>query len=49
MSTETIRIISDGETGEGGMEVEKEGDYILIATLSPALVSAAMRAILIFH
>ena len=48
MSTETIRIISDGETGEGVMEVEKE-DYILIATLSPALVSAAMRAILIFH
>ena len=36
MSTETIRLIRDGENGgEGGMEVGGEGDYILIATLSP--------------
>ena len=34
MSTETIRLIRDGDK-EGGMEVEKEGDYIPIATLSP--------------
>ena len=37
MSTETIRLIRDGEKGEGGMEVEGgvAGDYIPIATLSP--------------
>ena len=36
MSTETIRLIRDGENGgEGGMEVGEEGDYIPIATLSP--------------
>ena len=35
MSTETIRLIRDGETGEGGMEVGEEGDYIPIATLPP--------------
>ena len=29
MSTETIRLIRDGEKGEGGMEVGGEGDYIL--------------------
>ena len=37
-STETIRLIWDGEEGgEGGMEVGVggEGDYIPIATLSP--------------
>ena len=35
-STETIRLIRDGETGGGrGMEVGGEGDYIPIATLSP--------------
>ena len=33
-STETIRLIRDGEKGEGGMEVGGEGDYIPIATLS---------------
>jgi len=33
MSTETIRLIRDGENG--GMEVWEEGDYILITTLSP--------------
>ena len=31
-----MRLIRDGEKGrEGGMEVREEGDYILIATLSP--------------
>ena len=32
-----MRFIRDGEKGggEGGMEVGGEGDYILIATLSP--------------
>ena len=35
MSTETIRLIRDGEKGEGGMKVEGEGDYVPIATLSP--------------
>ena len=34
-STETIRLIRDGEKGEGGMEVGEVGDYIPIATLSP--------------
>ena len=38
MSTETIRLIRDGEKGGGGgrgMAVGGEVDYILIATLSP--------------
>ena len=30
-----MRIIRDGEEGEGGMEVGEEGDYIPIATPSP--------------
>ena len=36
-STETIRLIRDGETRgrEGSMKVGEEGDYIPIATLSP--------------
>ena len=36
-STETMRLIRDGEKGGGGkgMEVGEEGDYIPIATLSP--------------
>ena len=29
------KLIRDGEKGGGGLEVEEEGDYILIATLSP--------------
>ena len=34
MSTETIRLIRDGEKWEkGGMEVGGEGNYIPIATL----------------
>ena len=35
-STETIRLIRDGEKGGDGMEVGGEGDYYIpIATLSP--------------
>ena len=34
MSTETMRLIRDGENG-GGLGVGEEGDYIPIATLSP--------------
>ena len=34
-STETIRLIMDGEKGGGGMEVGGEGDYISVGTLSP--------------
>ena len=38
-STETMRLIRDGEKvrggGVGGMEVGGEGDYIPITTLSP--------------
>ena len=30
-----IRLIRDGEKGEGCMEVGQEGDYIPTATLSP--------------
>ena len=33
MSTETIRLIKDGEKREGGTEVGGEVDYIPIATL----------------
>ena len=32
-STETIRLIRDGEKGDGGRG--REGDYIPVATLSP--------------
>ena len=35
MSAETMRLIRDGEKGEGVMEIGEEGDYIPIATLSP--------------
>ena len=55
MSTETIRLIRDGEKGggEGGMEVGEEGNYIPIATVTtrmiPALRWAAIRAILMFQ
>ena len=41
MSTETIRLIRDGEKGwgggwgGGGTEMGRGGDYIPIATLSP--------------
>ena len=29
LNVKTIRLIRDGEKGEGGMEVGEEGDYIL--------------------
>ena len=37
MSTETTSLIRDGKKGlgDGGMEVEEEGYYIPMATLSP--------------
>ena len=41
-------LIRDGK-GEGSMEVAEEGDYIPIATMSPPLIWAAIRAILMFH
>ena len=34
-STETMRLIKDGEKGGRGVEAGEEGDYIPIATLSP--------------
>ena len=34
-STETVRLIRDGEKGGGSMEVVEEGDYVPITTLSP--------------
>ena len=35
-STETVRLIRDGEKGGGGgMEEGEEGEYMPIATLSP--------------
>ena len=53
-STETIRLIRDGEKGEGVMEVGVEGDYstnryTVTTRMTPALRWAAMRAILMFH
>ena len=33
MSTGTIRLIRDGERGEGGMEVGGEGDYNICLSL----------------
>ena len=51
MSTETIRLIRDGEKGggEGGMEVGEEGDYYnyrytVTTRMTPALRWAVMRA-----
>ena len=35
MSTETMRVIRDGEKGGKGVWWGEEGDYIPIATLSP--------------
>ena len=35
MSTETTRLIEVGGLGGGSKPVGEEGDYILIATLSP--------------
>ena len=53
MSRETIRLIRDGEKGEGAMEVWEEVDFIyrcnVTIRMTLALRSAAMRAILMFH
>ena len=54
MSTETIRLIRDGEKGEGVMEVGREVDYIPIADtvttrMTFALRWAAMKSIVMFH
>ena len=56
MSTETIRLIRDGEKGEGGMVVGEERDvgeevyrYTVSTRMTRALKWAAMRAILMFH
>ena len=57
MSTETIKLISDGEkVGEGGVEMGGGGwrgrlyTYRYTVTrMTPALRWAAMRAILMFH
>ena len=49
-----IRLIRDGEKGDGFMDVGEEGDcytylYIVITSMTPALRWAVMRAILMFH
>ena len=53
MSTETMRLIRDGEKGEGGMEVgEREIIYLSLHCHhqnNSALRWAAMRAILMFQ
>ena len=55
MSTQTVRLIRDGEKGGGGKEVEEEGDYhtycyTVTTRMIPALRWAVMRAIqLMFH
>ena len=44
MSTETLRLIRDGEKwGGGGMEVGEEGDYIPIATLLPTRMTSCIE------
>ena len=54
MSTETIRLIRDGEKrGEEGMKVGEERlytyRYTVTSRMTSALRWAAMRAILMFH
>ena len=49
-----MRLIRDGEKGEGGLEVEGGGRlytyrYTVTTTMTSALRWAAMRAILMFH
>ena len=53
-STETVRLIRDGEKGEGGMEVGEIGRlytyrYTVTSRMTFALRWAAMRAILMFQ
>ena len=53
-STETIRLIRDGEKrmGGGGMAMREEDCYYIPAVttrMTPACRWAAMRAILMFH
>ena len=54
-STETIRLMEEGEGGGGVTEVGGEVAYIPVATdtvttrMTPALRWAAMRAILMIH
>ena len=53
-STETIRLIRDGEKGGGGYGGEGRGRlytcrYTVTTRMTPALRWAAMRAILVFH
>ena len=48
-----MRLIRDGEKGEGGTEVGEEGDYYtyrytVTTRMTPALRWAMMRAILMF-
>ena len=57
MSTETIRLIRDGDKGGGGAEGVRSGGggrlytsrYIVTTRMTSALRWAAMRAILMFH
>ena len=56
MSTETVRLIRDGEkVGEGGVQVGGKGErlytyrYTVTTRMTPALRWAAMRDILMFH
>ena len=47
-----MRLIRDGEKGEGSLEVTEVGDYRPIAVTTrmiPVLRWAAMRAILMLH
>ena len=49
-----MRLIRDGEKGEGVMGMREEGDYntyryTVTTRMTPALRWAAMRAILMFH
>ena len=50
---EIVRLIRDGEKGEGVMEVGGEGDYhyqyTVTTRMTPALRWAMMRAILMLH
>ena len=49
-----MRLIRDGEKGEGGLEVGEEGDYYtyrytVTTRMTPALRWAVTRAILMFR